>query len=510
MSRNSRNRGKRYEEPKLNMKKVVAVILAIVVIIMSIFVIKGFFSKEKDQGKITSQSYFAAFKNNKWGVINSAGQNVVDPSYEEMIVVPDNKTDIFLCTYDVNYDTGEYKTKALNSKNEEIFTDYNQIEAISNTDENNNLWYEKNVLKVQKNGKWGLINYQGKEVLPLEYEKIEAVKGIENAFLIQKDGKFGIADNEGKIILNPQYMEITNLGTDNKSGYIIKDDSGKYGIIDYSKNVILENKYDNIDKTYGNDLYVVTVGGAKKIVNKSGEDILTQGFDDIKAILKTKDEGIIYKKGDKYGVMTLSGEVKIQPEYDDLKEAKSDTFIATKAGKVGVIDINNVEKVPYNYTSIVYNEPADIYIAEDQNYNSNVMNNNFEIKQAGILIEINEDKGYFKIRQNDEYKYYNFKFEEKQEKDILTTNTLFLSKKDGKYGFVDKDGKVVVDYQYDDAMEQNEYGFAAVKKDGKWGAVDNKGQVVVEPTFNLDDYLMVDFIGAWHLGKDLNMNYYEN
>jgi len=24
----------------------------------------------------------------------------------------------------------------------------------------------------------------------------------------------------------------------------------------------------------------------------------------------------------------------------------------------------------------------------------------------------------------------------------------------------------------------------------------------------LDDYLKVDFVGRWHLGKDLNMNYY--
>ena len=40
------SRGRRYEEPKLNMKKVFAVILAIVVIIMSVFIIKGVFSIE--------------------------------------------------------------------------------------------------------------------------------------------------------------------------------------------------------------------------------------------------------------------------------------------------------------------------------------------------------------------------------------------------------------------------------------------------------------------------------
>ena len=33
-----------------------------------------------------------------------------------------------------------------------------------------------------------------------------------------------------------------------------------------------------------------------------------------------------------------------------------------------------------------------------------------------------------------EYKYYNFRLEEKTSQDIFTTNTLFLSKKNGKYG----------------------------------------------------------------------------
>ena len=44
--------------------------------------------------------------------------------------------------------------------------------------------------------------------------------------------------------------------------------------------------------------------------------------------------------------MTLSGEVKINAEYDNLKEAKSGTFIATKDGKTGVIDIDKNEKIP--------------------------------------------------------------------------------------------------------------------------------------------------------------------
>lgn len=502
------SRGKRYEEPKLNLKKVFAVILAIVVIIMSIVIIKNIFDKGKENKNITSKTYFSVYENNKWGVIDESGNTVITPAYQEMIIIPDKKTDVFLCTYDVNYETGEYSTKALNSKDQEIFTEYNKIEAISNYDENNNLWYEKNVLKVEKDGKWGIIDIKGKEIVKPEYEEIIAIKGIENAILLKKDENYGVVDNEGKIIVDVKYKEITSLGEDNKSSYIVKDDTGLYGIVGSFKNEILPCKYEKIEKVYGNDMYVIVQEGKQKIVNSKGEEIITDGFDKVASILKTKEKGFVYVKDEKYGIMTFPGEVTIEAQYDNLIEAKQDVFIATKEGKQGVIDISNTTKIDFNYNTITYNENGDFYIAEDESYNSNIINNNFETRLTGILIELNTEQGYLKLRQDDKYKYYNFKFEEKNVKDILKNNTLFLDKKDNKYGYVDKDGNVVVEYVYDDATDQNEYGYVAVKKDGKWGAINKNGQVVQEPIYNLDDYLIIDFIGNWHFGKDINMNYY--
>ena len=472
MSR-GRTRGRRYdEEPKLNMKKVFAVLIAIIVIIMFIFIIKGLLSKETTTGKITTKNYFATYKDNKWGVIDSAGNDVIDPSYKEMIVVPNSKSAVFICTYDVNYETGEYKTKALNEKNQEIFTGYDQIEPLQNTDKSKNLTYDNNVIKVKK------------------------------------DGKYGIVDNEGKIVIQPQYADIDVLGKDNKTGFIVKNENGKYGIVDYSNTTILEAKYDTIEKVYGNDMYVVTVNGKQKLVKKDGTDVLTSGFDTIKQVLANQENAVIFTKSNKYGVMSTTGNVLIDAQYDDLKEAKVGMLIASKDGKYGIINSNKEEKLPFEYSTITFSEKADLYIVEDSNYNAKILNSNLETKAEGVFIELNETKGYVKLRNNDGSKYYNFKFEEKTELDIYPNKTLFLSKKDGKYGYVDKTGKVIVDYIYDDAMEQNDYGFSAVKKDGKWGSIDSKGNVVQEPIYNLDDYLLIDFIGRWHYGKDINMNYY--
>ena len=111
------SRGKRYNgEAKLNMKKVLAVVIAMLVIVMFVFVIYKLITNGKGE-RMTNDYYFTSFQDNKYGVINNKGEEVVTPSYQEYIVIPNNKKDIFLCTYDVDYAKNTYKTKALNSKN---------------------------------------------------------------------------------------------------------------------------------------------------------------------------------------------------------------------------------------------------------------------------------------------------------------------------------------------------------------------------------------------------------
>ena len=113
-----------------------------------------------------------------------------------------------------------------------------------------------------------------------------------------------------------------------------------------------------------------------------------------------------------------------------------------------------------------------------------------------------------RIRENEDYIYYNFKLEEKTNKEVLATNTLFLVKENGKYGFENKDGNKIVDCIYDDATEQNEFGYCAIKKDGLWGAIKSDGTIIVKPSLNLDDYIYIDFISEWHRINDISINAY--
>lgn len=73
-------KGRRFdEEPQLNIKKVIATIIALIVIIMVIVSVISLFKPKKE--KINEKhEYFSLHANNKWGVINNKGEVIIEPS----------------------------------------------------------------------------------------------------------------------------------------------------------------------------------------------------------------------------------------------------------------------------------------------------------------------------------------------------------------------------------------------------------------------------------------------
>lgn len=496
-------RGKRYSsEPKLNIKKVIAVALVIAVIVMFVIAIKKLINSDATNNGIVATTYFTIYSNDKWGVIDNNAKTIIEPTYDEMVIIPDNKKDVFICTENVDYDNNTYTTKIINSKNNEIFKDYNKVQAIENYDEYNNLWYEKNVLKFEKNGKYGLINLEGKLLLEPEYDEIYSLRGIEGSLITVKDKKQGIVDATGTVIVPNNYLEIKSLGKDTNL-YIVKGDNNNYGI--YEKTEI---KYQEVKQLNNKDIYCVKENNKYKVIDEEENEILNFKFTDIKEI---KENIVIYINNKKYGAYDIEQNKNIKCEYDELKYTCENNFIAKKNNLYGIIDIDNNIKQKIEYALVGYYEEAQIYELEPKNNESAeniILNNNLQEIAKGILDDVSGEKSYIRLWTEEGYKYYNLLGEEKDSREILVKNKIFLKKQDGKYGFIDKDGNIVVDYIYDDAKEQNEYGFAAVKKDGKWGAIDTQGNTVCETNYDLDENLLIDFIGKYHLGKDINLLFY--
>ena len=471
------------------------IIRNIIIAVIVIAIIAGgtyyFYNKRNnkvEETKVNEYNYFVLKQNDLSGVINRNGEKLIEATYDD-VKIPNPEKPVFVC-----YEADEIKV--LNEKGEKILTQYEKVEPIRLKNITSDLMYEKGVLKYKENGKYGLINFEGKEVLPCDYDEITALKGVTNNLLVKKDGKVGLVNEKGQTIVNTEYKDIKTLKEGYKNEYIIVNDNNQYGIISTTGTVIIEPKYEDVKYLNNSEMFAIKDAGVWKLINKDNQILIDGGYDNI---IEAKGENVVVEKGGKYGVVTTKNEEKIPVEYEQIKYTFSIYYIAKTGGKYGIINLNNEQVKDFNYINMDYVEKGDFIQADVSDTETVIFDNNLSEKINGIVSEINQEKGYIKVYTNNEYKYYNFKFEEKKSSDILTSNNLFLSKKDGKYGYVNKEGKVIVDYIYEDGTEQNSCGFAAVKKDGVWGSINKVGAVELEPSVNLDSNIYTTFIGKWHL-----------
>ena len=203
-------------------------------------------------------------------------------------------------------------------------------------------------------------------------------------------------------------MELIEHSAGEKTEKLIKK-SGKFGpLLGTNKKVLLPIEYDQIKNVYSDNTYVAKKDGAWKIINNNNS--IDMKYDDVISI---DNENIIVKEDNKYGIISQTGQEEIKPQYDELKNIYQNYYIAKKDNLYGVINTNNEVKIDFTYKKLVYIKSADIIEGESDKVETDLFDKNFSLKLSGIVSEINVDKGYMKVRVNSDYKYYNFKFEEK-------------------------------------------------------------------------------------------------
>lgn len=502
------SKGKRYDgEQKLNIKKVIITVIVFIMIIVGIVGLIKFFKHfgNKKDTKNVAISYISVFKNGKFGVINSKGEEIINATYDNILIIPDATQDVFLYNENLNLSNKTYSSGVINKQGKKLFTEYDRVDALQSVDSNGNVIYSNKVLKFYKDGKYGLISFSGTVLVDAIYDDIQSLPQTTNVLLTIKNSKKGLIDSAGSIIIENEYSDISLLTNNYENGFIVKNDAGRYGVITFAKKKVLDTVYSEIKHVYGSGYYVVkTSSNEMKLIDADGNSKLSGKFDDV---LSIDNEYVVIKKGNKYQVVDLEGNIKLK-DYDYIEYIFDTYYIAKKGTTYGIVDINNEVKVDFKYKNIVYRKDAGFIEGNVDDLKSDLISSSFEVKVTGIISEVNESLGYIKVKVDGDYKYYNLRFEEKNIKDILKTNTLFSSEKDGKFGFVNKDGQVIVDYIYDDVTEENAFGYIGVKKDGKWGVIDYNGKVIMEPSLELKNNPKVDFIGNLHLCVDLNANYY--
>ena len=568
----------------MRMKKKYLVMIIIVLLI--IIAIAGYFiyrqieknGREYQIEKIAVQDYkyFILRQDGKYGVINISGDIIIQPEHIN-VIIPNPQKAVFVC-YDENNNT-----KILNENNEQIFSEYTQIQPIRLKNIASDLMYEKNLLTYQKDGKTGLINLEGEVIAEPVYESIEGLPYKEGELLVQKEGKYGVINNKGNNLVEVEYDQIVvdNYTTEEegykRAGYIISnttENGYRYGYIDMNGNVLLEPQYTEISRIIdikdNDNIYLVVAQNGQYGLFKNQEQIIENEYQSIS--YNGESNTLTLEKTKRYGVATLEGKVVIPVEFtqidstgsyiyatdvdgnvevyqEDGNPAEIDSnvyilktenenyqikidnsqgsvysildkngnqittqnysyinylydnyfIVSVTGGKVGVINDKEEQIIEIQYDSIDKVEGTD-YITTKLSENNSTQLYDKKFKQLCEMTNAilkKEDK-YIKVYNDTETKYFDLEGNEKQNTEILSNNQIYAKSEDGKWGFVDKSGNVVVDYIYDKATDLNSYGYAGIKLDGKWGVVNANGEVIVEPSYTINVQTEPEFIKDYY------------
>lgn len=560
-------------------------IIMLVIILLIIMAIAGWFiykqiekngrEYEIQKVNIENYQYFILRQEGNYGVIDKNGDIVINPEYTN-IVIPNPEKAVFICYNDEN-------TKVLNQNQEQIYTEYSNIQPIRLKNIASDLMYEKNVLTYEQDGKIGLMNLEGEAIAKPVYESIEGLPYKEGELLVKQEGKYGVINNKGNELVKAEYDQIAvdNYTTEDagykNAGYIVSnttENGYRYGYIDVNGNVILTPEYNEISRIVdikdNTNVYLITAQNGQYGMFKNNEQVIKNEYQSI--AYNSENGTLTLEKTKRFGVATIDGNIIIPIEFTQIDstgmyiyatdvdgniqvyqkdgtkaevdntvyilETENENYkikidnaqgsaysildkdgnqlttanyayidylydnyfiVSVTGGKVGVINDKEEPIIEIKYDSIEKLEGTNYIVTRlSENNSAQIYDRNLKqlCDMSNAIIDTEND--YVKIYNDTETKYFDLEGNEKQNTEVLGNNSIYAKSQDGKWGFVDQSGNVVVDYIYDKATDLNSYGYAGIEQDGKWGVVDAEGKVIVEPTYVFNVKTEPEFIKEYY------------
>lgn len=364
------------------------------------------------------------------------------------------------------------------------------------------------LLKVGKNGKWGLINETGEVVLPVEYVMIgdfrDGLAEVKRESDDVNDGKYGLIDKTGRLVLPAEYdavdirpggyAEVWRNGESSTVDRTGKEPPKGDGI-EFYNGVAVVAKWEPGHVTYN-------------LIDKSGNIVAPLDFleDAFGCQIEPFSEGLaaictgLSSGSGKWGYIDTTGKLVVPFEYTDARPFSNGVaIVARDSYQWGVIDKTGREVVPCGkYTGI---QPfsdgfalARQPITEGLYGDCIIDTTGREITSVGQYDDVGlyRGDGLAPVRIGKEVGY------------IDTTGQVVLPlkyyggvslpyfaegllpwSKDGKVGYIDKTGQMVIPFEFNGASNFSE-GVAWVHKDGKRGILKNPLHIAYPSTQSIE------------------------
>lgn len=410
-------------------------IVAVIIIAISIMAIINEVQLHYKVEEISEYNYFTLEQNQKYGVIDRNGNIIIEAEYEA-VQIPNPSKAIFVCVKEYNENTKEYETVVYNEKKEVLLSNYKNIQAISIYTNVNSTPYEKSVLTYKENGKYGLINLEGKQITKPVYDEISSINYKEGTFLVKQNELEGIINMKGKVIIKCEYESVTSdnyyseNGYNKQAGFIVSkktDDGYRYGYVNYRGTIILNPIYTQLERVteIANEkgVYFIAFKNGQAGLLKNNKEILNYEYEDIQ--YNVLGSIFVTKRNGKYGAVNQEGTTVLYPEYDNVYTGGM-YLNALKDKDIFIFDLNG-NKIETNEVSKIKTENANYYITIDKN-------NKYKVVDSKDNIIIDKDYTYIEYLPGD----------------------YFIVERDSKNGIIDSNGKSVIELKYDSISRINE------------------------------------------------------
>jgi hypothetical protein len=312
-----------------------------------------------------------------WGMVNAKGRVVIPTKFDKL-------KNVFKGTYILVQKDDKFGL--YNQKGEQVLSPiHEEIQVL-----------DKDIIIFSKDKKWGL-HSQGTTVFPANLEEITR---LNSSFVrIKQDQKYGVADLSGELVIIPEMDTVYIADTQNPNGsnlFYCKQ-GGIDQLINSKGRIVAEPPLNNLE-VLANSFLLFQSDKKWGIISPEAEQLVPADYlqyvpisEDFIALLAENRKWALFsceqkkliteaeyeffevlnkdlikvRANRKAGLMNTKGQVTLPISYDNLHGISENLFSVKKDGNWGVIDKNNKKLLPLEY-DFIYDFPNEISLTKIQ------------------------------------------------------------------------------------------------------------------------------------------------
>lgn len=174
----------------------------------------------------------------------------------------------------------------------------------------------KDIIGFKENNKWGWLSATDGEIIqPPIYDELGKNYLFKDMLQIHLNGKEGMAHKSGKVVIPPTYERLSNIFLKTRK-YISFFQNNAYGLIDSMGTVVLPAVHKSLIPVRGSDFLKIEERGLHGLIDATGKEVTPPLYDKINDFVR--GHAIVEKAG-RMGLIDERGELLLSPQYDEIE-----------------------------------------------------------------------------------------------------------------------------------------------------------------------------------------------